>query len=70
MASWAVLEEQVVWVSPRATSFTVVCEACAQVIASEGYGAATVYGELPLNLHRGAIECSRGHRLRVEREGR
>jgi len=70
MASWTVLEEQVVWLSPRATSFTVVCEACAQVIAAEGYGAATVHGELPLDHYRGALECARGHRLRVERDGR
>ena len=66
MASWAVLDEQVVWLSSRATSFTVVCEACAQVIA----GAATVHGELPLDHYRGALECARGHRLRVERDGR
>jgi hypothetical protein len=70
MASWTVLEEQVVWVSPRATSFTVVCDACAQVIAADGYGAATVHGQLPLDYFRGSIECARGHRLRVEREGR
>ena len=70
MASWTVLEEQIVWVSPRATSFTVVCQACAQVIAVDGYGGATVYGELPLELHRGSIQCTRAHRLRIEREGR
>jgi hypothetical protein len=70
MASWTVLEEQIVWVSPRATSFTVVCDTCAQVIAADGYGAATVRGELPLEAHRGTIECARGHRIRVEREGR
>ncbi len=70
MASWAILEEQVVWVSSRATSFTVVCDACAQLIAADGYGAATVHGELPLDVYRGTLECVRGHRLRVEREGR
>ncbi len=70
MASWTVLEEQVVWVSARATAFTVVCEACAQVIAGDGYGAATVRGELPLHRLRGSLECPRGHRLRIEREAR
>ena len=70
MASWTVLEEQTVWVSPRAVSFTVVCDACAQVVASDGFGAATVHGYLPLEAQRSAIECSRGHRLRVERDGR
>jgi ribosomal protein S27E len=64
------MEEQTVWVSPRATSFTVVCDACTRVIAADGYGAATVYGELPLEVCRGTLECARGHRLRVEREGR
>jgi len=28
MASWAVIGEQVVWISPLATGFTVVCERC------------------------------------------
>jgi hypothetical protein len=70
VASWTVVEEQIVWVSPRATSFTVVCDACARAIAADGYGAATVQGELPLDAYRGAIECTRGHRLRVERDGR
>ena len=28
MASWALLNEQVVWISPLATGFTVVCERC------------------------------------------
>ena len=53
MASWALLQEQTVWISPRATSFSVVCEAC-----------------IELDVMRGTVECARGHRLRVEREGR
>jgi len=70
MASWTVLEEQTVWISPRAVSFTVVCDACAQVIASDGYGAATVRGTLPLDVQRCSLDCPRGHRLRIERDGR
>jgi hypothetical protein len=70
MASWAMLSEQTVWVSLRATSFSVVCAACAEVAASDGYGAAIVQGSLPLDAQRGTLECPRGHRLRVEREGR
>ena len=70
MASWAVLTEQVVWVSPRATSFSVVCQACAEIVAGDGYGAAIVQGTLPLEVVRGTLECPRGHHLRVEREGR
>ena len=31
MASWAVATEQVVWISPRATGFTVVCDRCASL---------------------------------------
>ena len=70
MASWTVFEEQIVWVSPRATSFTVVCDACAQAIAADGFGAATVHGTLPLDATRGWLTCSRGHQLRLERDGR
>lgn len=70
MASWTVLEEQTVWISPRAVSFTIVCNACAQEVAADGYGAATVHGFLPLDAQRGSVECPRGHRLRVERDGR
>jgi hypothetical protein len=70
MASWTVLDEQKVWVSSRVTSFTVVCVACAQNAAVDGYGAAAVSGWLPIDALRGTVECPRGHRLRVEREGR
>ena len=70
MASWTVLEEQVVWISPRAVTFTVVCDACVQQVAADGYGAATVQGAMALERVRGYIECPRGHTLRVERDGR
>jgi hypothetical protein len=70
VASWAVLEQQTVWVSPRAVSFTVVCNVCAELAAAEGYGAATVHGSLPLDAQRGSVECPRGHHLRIERDGR
>jgi hypothetical protein len=70
MASWTVLQEQTVWISPRATSFTVVCEACAESIAAAGYGAAAVQGTLALDHQRGWLTCSRGHQIRVERDGR
>jgi hypothetical protein len=70
MASWALLQEQTVWISPRATSFSVVCEACVEIDAGDGYSAAVVHGNLALDVLRGTVECPRGHRLRVEREGR
>jgi hypothetical protein len=70
VASWAVLQEQTVWISPRATSFSVVCDACAELAAGDGYGAAVVHGNMALDELRGTVECPRGHRLRIEREGR
>jgi hypothetical protein len=66
MASWAVLAEQVVWISPRATGFTVVCERCAEL----GETFPSVQATLSLDHARGSIECPRGHCIRVERDGR
>ena len=60
------LDEQKIWISPRAIAFTVVCEQCARV----GETFPSVEGRLDLDLLRGVIECRRGHRLRVERDGR
>ncbi len=70
MASWAVLEEQRVWISPHATAFTVACSACAQLAGNGGYGSATVSRTVEPDTLRTVVECSRGHRIRVEREGR
>ena len=66
MASWAVLSEQVVWISPRATGFTVVCERC----AANGETFPSVQATLSLDHARGSIQCRRGHQIRVERDGR
>jgi hypothetical protein len=66
MASWAVVGEQVVWISPLATAFTVVCERCAD--AGEGFP--SVQGTLSLEHVRGHMVCPRGHEIRVERDGR
>jgi hypothetical protein len=66
MASWAVLAEQVVWISPRATGFTVVCDRCAEL----GENFPSVHATLSLEHLRGSIECPRGHFIRVERDGR
>lgn len=65
-----VLEEQTVWISPRATSFTVVCDACNGTSSADGYAAAVVQGTLPLETARGWVVCARGHQLRVERDAR
>ena len=66
MASWAVLTEQVVWISQLATGFTVVCERCAEL----GEVFPSVQGALSLDCARGTISCPRGHDLRIERDGR
>ena len=66
MASWAVLSEQVVWISPLATGFTIVCERCAQL----GETFPSVQATLSLEHVRGMISCPRGHEIRVERDGR
>ena len=66
MASWSVLTEQVVWISPLATGFTVICERCAE----EGQTFPSVQATLSLDHARGTIECPHGHQLRVERDGR
>src|SRR6185312_10421541 len=49
MASWAVISEQVVWISPLATGFTVVCERCAE----DGETFASVQATLSLDHLRG-----------------
>ncbi|MDX6408770.1 MAG: hypothetical protein QOE13_1841 [Gaiellaceae bacterium] len=66
MASWAVISEQVVWISPLASGFTVVCERCSH----SGDAFASVHGTLALEHVRGSITCPRGHEIRVERDGR
>jgi hypothetical protein len=59
--------EQVVQISPRATSFTAVCVECAAVDGGEGYLGATFAGRLELDLRHGTFLCRRGHSVRVER---
>jgi hypothetical protein len=66
MASWAVASEQVVWISPLATGFTVVCERCADL----GETFPSVQGTLSLDHSRGSLACPRGHEIRIERDGR
>jgi hypothetical protein len=66
LASWAVLTEQVVWISPLATGFTVICERC----VGDGEAFPSVQATLSLEHARGTIECPHGHQLRIERDGR
>ncbi len=60
--------EQTLYIPPRATSFTAVCEACAaSQLASRGYVGASVNGTLPLEAEHGNVSCARGHTIRVLR---
>ena len=60
--------DQTICIPPRATSFTAVCEACAErSIPSRGYVGSTVNGSLPLDSDHGHVTCSRGHEIRVLR---
>ena len=68
MASWTVLRDQTVRISVRATSFSVVCDACGPSMVSDRYGRASVHGMLPLEPVRGRVMCQNGHQLRVERD--
>ena len=60
--------DQVVRISPRATSFTAVCEACVELDAISGWSGSTFAGRLDLDLDHGTFLCRRGHSVRVERE--
>jgi hypothetical protein len=66
MASWAVVGEQVVWISPLALGFTIVCERC----ADSRQNFPSVQATLALEHARGTITCPHGHEIRVERDGR
>ncbi len=63
--------EQVVTIAALATTFTVVCEACAADDAG-GYGdgshSAVFAGRLDVDLEAGVFLCRRGHTVSVERE--
>jgi hypothetical protein len=70
MASRTTLPDQTVRISSRVTSFTVICDACAQSTIGDGYAAAIVHGTLPLERHHGRLTCPNGHELLVERSAR
>jgi hypothetical protein len=65
------MHEQTIWLPPRGTSFTEVCEACEDEHAvGAGCTHATVSGTLRLEDDRGWATCLRGHTVRVLRMGR
>lgn len=59
--------DQTVWLAPRATAYTVVCEECA---AQYGYLGAQVEGRLELEREHTATSCGRGHPISVLRANR
>jgi hypothetical protein len=61
--------EQTVVVLARATAFTVVCQACAEVAPAEEWALLTAQGTLRLEQDLGWTTCPRGHRIRVIRAG-
>jgi hypothetical protein len=61
--------EQTVVVLARATAFTVVCEACAELEPRAEYAGITAKGALRLDHDLGWTTCPRGHRIRVIRAG-
>jgi hypothetical protein len=63
------LFEQTVVVLARATAFTVVCQACAELEPRAEYAGLTVQGLLRLGQNHGWTTCARGHSIRVVRAG-
>lgn len=61
--------EQTVVLLARATGFTVVCQACAELEPHGEYVGLTAQGTLRLGQDVGWTECPRGHRIRVIRAG-
>ncbi len=60
------LEQPVVLLPARATTFTVLCAICIQDHPDEFFSA-TVTGSLRFDANHGTAVCPRGHELRVER---
>ena len=61
--------EQTVVVLARATAFTVVCQACAELEPGAEWAQLSTQGALRLEQDVGWTTCPRGHRIRVIRAG-
>ncbi len=61
--------EQTVVVLARATAFTVVCQACAELDPRGELPSLTAQGALRLEDDLGWTTCPHGHRIRVIRAG-
>ena len=62
------MEEQTIWLAPRATAFTEVCDACVEE-HHDDWHRSTIAGTLRLDSDHGWATCGRGHTLRVRRMG-
>jgi hypothetical protein len=63
-----VTDEQTIWIAPRATAFTAICDQClADDHSFEDFLSARVSGVLRLEARHGSAICGRGHQIRVER---
>ncbi len=62
------MEAQTIWLAPRATAFTEICDECAEEhFRGDGYRGETVSGGLRLDEASGWATCMRGHTVRVLR---
>jgi hypothetical protein len=61
--------EQTIVLLDRATAFTVVCQACAELEGGREHLGQTAQGLLRLEHDLGWTACPRGHRIRVIRAG-
>jgi hypothetical protein len=62
------MEAQTIWLAPRATAFTEICDECAdEHVFGYGYLGATVRGSLRLEDASGWATCPRGHTVRILR---
>ncbi len=61
--------EQTVVLPVRATAFTVVCEACAELEPRGEFAGLTVRGTLRLGQNHSWATCPRGHSIHVVRAG-
>lgn len=59
--------DQLLTISPTATTFTAVCEVCVGIDHAVGLSASTFAGRLDADLDRGVFLCRRGHRVLIVR---
>ena len=63
--------EQVIWISPKATAFTAVCDQCLDdEHSTEAFLNARVSRALRIDAQHGRCSCRRGHEIRIERAER